>query len=254
MDILVVIIVLLVLLLASTWSSARSYFVKGRLAAWKRRRRNLAAPMSKRPPYSPGPPKRSPARPNARRTRSGARSSATRRRALHCRCSVPDDGRIVHRIARRPVSRSLMADRGSESGGQRCRERRPSSGGAGHPRRAAVRSCSRSGAADAEPRRRGDRAAATPLRARVGADGSGARTRQPGVADQRREAERIAARWKPRGNAGGQIPRARDAESQRRGDRSAGKGRTARRRSGCRDPAGRARLRSRGAATRRSSS
>lgn len=32
MDILVVIIVLLVLLLASTWSSARSYFVKGRLA------------------------------------------------------------------------------------------------------------------------------------------------------------------------------------------------------------------------------
>ena len=32
MDILVVIIVLLVLLLASAWSSARSYFVKGRLA------------------------------------------------------------------------------------------------------------------------------------------------------------------------------------------------------------------------------
>ncbi len=32
MDILVVIIVLLVLLLASTWSSARSYFAKGRLA------------------------------------------------------------------------------------------------------------------------------------------------------------------------------------------------------------------------------
>jgi hypothetical protein len=32
MDILVVIIVLLILLLASTWSSARSYFVKGRLA------------------------------------------------------------------------------------------------------------------------------------------------------------------------------------------------------------------------------
>jgi len=32
MDILLVIIVLLVLLLASTWSSARSYFIKGRLA------------------------------------------------------------------------------------------------------------------------------------------------------------------------------------------------------------------------------